>query len=260
MKNKREQMIGEIKEKYGLDSPSVLSVMLRVPRHKFISKDKKKIAHTNFPIPIGYGQTMSQPYTVALMTHLILGNKEQGTGNKKLKKVLEVGTGSGYQAAVLSRLFNKVYTIEIIPELAERAKKTLKTLGYKNVYVRLGSGEWGWKEHSPYDAIMVTAGVEKVPNELFDQLKMGGVLVAPVGKGNDKEMTRFTKQKDPSATLRKSKKTKKSFCFTKEKKKNEDTKIQSNKVTKLTSNYATNLLKEGQFGTFRFVPFIKIGN
>jgi protein-L-isoaspartate(D-aspartate) O-methyltransferase len=188
MKEEREQMVYEIKKRYSLESSDVLSVMLQVPRHKFVSEKYKDIAYRDSPVPIGQGQTMSQPYTVAFMTQLLdLTGKE---------RVLEIGTGSGYQAAILSKLAGQVYTMEIVPELAKKAERTLKMLGFKNVHVKSSSGEWGWEEHAPYEAIMVTAGVEgEVPEELFDQLKEGGVLVAPVGKGHDKKMTKFTKIK-----------------------------------------------------------------
>jgi len=191
-------MVEEMKVRYGLKAPSVFSAMLQVEREKFVSKKYKDIAYRDRAVPIGHGQTMSQPYTVAFMTYLLNLEGDGPTSCKvaRSKKVLEVGTGSGYQAAILSKLVKEVYSVEIIRQLADRAKKRLKKLGYKNVHVRSGSGEWGWKEHAPYDAIMVTAGVEKdVPLALLDQLKEGGVLVAPIGRGHDKVMTRFTKGK-----------------------------------------------------------------
>jgi protein-L-isoaspartate(D-aspartate) O-methyltransferase len=185
-------MVEEIKERYNLDAPEVVSVMLQVPREKFIAKKYKDIAYSDRPVSIGYGQTMSQPYTVAFMTDLLIAKSQ------KLKaKVLEVGTGSGYQAAILSKLVRDVYTVEIIRQLADRAKKRLKKLGYKNVEVRAGSGEWGWPEKAPFDAILITAGLDKdVPQELFDQINDGGVLVTPMGRGPDKVMTKFTKAKN----------------------------------------------------------------
>lgn len=184
--NPREKMVEEIKVRYGLDDSSVFSAVLRVPREKFASSRFSDIAYSDNPIPIDHGQTMSQPYTVVFMTHLLdLTGKE---------KVLEIGTGSGYQAAILSKLAKKVYTIEVVSELADRAKKRLKKLGYKNIKIKAGSGYEGWEKHAPYDAILITAGVEgKVPKELFDQLKTGGVLVAPVGKGHDKTMMKYKK-------------------------------------------------------------------
>lgn len=213
MKDQREQMVYDIKKKYRLTSPDVLSIMLQVPRHKFVSKENWDLAYRDSPVHIGFGQTMSQPYTVAFMTELL-----ELTGKEK---VLEIGTGSGYQAAVLSKLAKEVYTIEIIPELAERSENKLKKLEYKNVHVKTGSGEWGWKENSPFDSIIVTAGIDKVvPEELFDQLKVGGILIAPVGKSSEKIMTKFTKIK------------------------------KSGRVE----------IKKEEHGTFRFVPFIKEGN
>ena len=179
-------MVDLIRRRYGLYSPKILSVMLSVPREKFVAGIYRPIAYSDGPISIGYGQTMSQPYTVALMTDLL--------NLKGRERVLEIGTGSGYQAAILSKLAKEVFTIEIIRPLAERARKRLGKLGFKNIKVRVGSGEWGWKEKAPYDAILVTAGIgKKVPEALFDQLKENGVLLAPIGTGQNKVMTRFTK-------------------------------------------------------------------
>lgn len=191
-------MVDNIRGVRGLDSPKVFSAMLQVPRKKFVSKKYGGLACKDSPVSIGCGQTMSQPYTVAFMTHLLIGDKSKATSNKIKKwRVLEIGTGSGYQAAVLSELVKEVYTVEIIPKLAEKANKTLKKLGYRNVFVKTGSGEWGWEQKAPFDAIMITAGVErKVPQVLFGQLRAGGVLVAPVGKGYDKEMTKYIKLKN----------------------------------------------------------------
>ncbi len=187
--DERERMIYEIKKRYKLDDPRVFSAMLQVPREKFAPPKHIDIAYDDAPVPIGYGQTMSQPYTVAFMTSLL--------NLKGNEKVLEIGTGSGYQAAVLSKLARRVYTIEIIPNLAKRAERILRQLGYKNVSVKIGSGKWGWEEKAPFDAIIVTAGIrEKVPKALFEQLKQGGILVAPIGRGEDKVMTRFIKGKD----------------------------------------------------------------
>lgn len=189
-------MVDEIRDKYGLDSPRVLSAMLQVPRDAFVSRLNRTFAYRDGPVPIGHGQTMSQPYTVAFMTHLLLSDKEQAIRDKvKRWRVLEIGTGSGYQAAVLSKLVGEVYTIEIVDTLARKARKILKKLRLNNVYVKSGSGEAGWKEEAPFDAIIITAGVEgKVQKALFDQLKIGGVLVAPVGRGYDKVMTKFVKK------------------------------------------------------------------
>lgn len=209
----REQMVQVIKKSYGFNAPKVLSVMLQIPREEFVSKEYRGDAYKDGPVPIGRGQTMSQPYTVAFMTNLLNLRGDE--------KVLEIGTGSGYQAAILSWLAKKVYTVEIIDELAKQASATLKRLRFRNVQVKSGSGEWGWEEKAPFDAIIITAALEdKVPKVLFDQLKAGGVLVAPLGVGNNKVMTRFTKIPTRSAN----------------------------------GKYR---LKEEQFGVFHFVPFVK---
>ena len=187
--NSREKMIWEIKTRYDLDSPKVFSAMLQVPREEFVSKKYRRLAYEDSPVPIGYGQTMSQPYTVAFMTDLL--------NLKGREKVLEIGTGSGYQAAILSLLVKEVFTIEIIKDLARKAQKKLTKLNFKNVHTKAETGEIGWPEKAPFDAILVTAGIEgKVPQVLFEQLKDGGILVAPAGKGNDKMMTKFIKGKD----------------------------------------------------------------
>ena len=183
--NPRQRMVGEIRKKYLLSAPRVFSAMLKVSREEFVPRQYRDSAYEDGPISIGHGQTISQPYTVAFMTNLLELKGEE--------KVLEIGTGSGYQAAILSLLAKKVYTIEIIGELADKARDTLKKLGYKNVEVRAGSGEWGWPEQAPFNAIVVTAGVEKVPQELFAELQEGGVLVAPIGAGPDKVMAKFVK-------------------------------------------------------------------
>jgi protein-L-isoaspartate(D-aspartate) O-methyltransferase len=200
MEEKRRRMVEDIKVRYGFYDSKVLQVMLRIPREKFIPKKYHKFAYDDKPVEIGFGQTISQPYTVALMTELVISNKSKETGEKRQKtsdkmisNILEIGTGSGYQTAILSKFFDEVYSLEIIPELASIATNTLRELGIRDVYIRAASGEWGWLEKSPFDAIMVTAGMEKVPQELFKQLKVGGVLVAPVGKGREKNMMRYMK-------------------------------------------------------------------
>ncbi len=179
-------MVEEIKTVYGLKDAKVLSVMLKVPREEFIPANLRYLAYDDGPVTIGYDQTISQPYTVAFMTHLL---NLQGS-----ETVLEIGTGFGYQAAVLSFLAKKVFTVERIKPLALAAKERLKKLGYKNVEIRVGQGEEGWREKAPFDVILVTAGVEKTPRALFDQLKEGGILVAPVGKGMNKKMIKFIKK------------------------------------------------------------------
>jgi protein-L-isoaspartate(D-aspartate) O-methyltransferase len=147
--------------------------MRKVPRHEFVPESVRRAAYDDRPLPIGQGQTISQPYIVALMTELARLTPES--------RVLEVGTGSGYQAAVLAELVAEVYTVEIVPELARRAEGDLTRLGYKNVYLRLGDGYLGWPELAPFDAIVVTAAPEKIPPPLLEQLKVGGRLVIPVG-------------------------------------------------------------------------------
>lgn len=154
-------------------NPRVMEIMRRVPRDRFVPPERVPYAFDNGPLPIGYGQTISQPFIVALMTDLL--------NPKPDDVILEIGAGSGYQAAVLSRLVNKVYTVEIIPELGEQAGKRLKRLKYTNVEVRVGDGYFGWSEHAPYDGIIVTAAAPYFPEPLIEQLKPGGRMVIPVG-------------------------------------------------------------------------------
>lgn len=151
----------------------VLQVLRTVPRHAFVPAELADSAYANHPLPIGHGQTISQPYIVALMTALIQPEEED--------VVLEVGTGSGYQAAILSRLVKQVYSLEIIDTLAAQASQRLQQLGYDNVEVCTGNGHLGWPEHAPYDAIVVTAAAPSVPRALIEQLKPGGTLIIPVG-------------------------------------------------------------------------------
>ena len=154
----------------------VLEALRGVPRHMFVPDDLQASAYVNHPLPIGHGQTISQPYIVALMSDLI----QPRAGDV----VLEVGTGSGYQAAILARLVKQVYSLEIIEELAAQARVRLQRLGCDNVEVRAGNGRFGWPEHAPYDSIMVTAAAPRIPPALIEQLKPGGILVIPVGEQN----------------------------------------------------------------------------
>jgi protein-L-isoaspartate(D-aspartate) O-methyltransferase len=153
--------------------PRVMTAMARVPRHEFVSTATRHHAYDNRPLPIGYGQTISQPYIVALMSDLIKPQADH--------RVLELGTGSGYQAAILAELTGQVYSIEIIEMLGKQAAERLSRLGYDNVTVRIGDGYYGWEEHAPFDAIVVTAAASHVPPPLVAQLKPGGRMVIPVG-------------------------------------------------------------------------------
>jgi len=170
----REHMVRTQIEGRGIRDPRLLEALRRIPRHEFMPEAVRKSAYGDHPAPIGYGQTISQPYIVAFMTDAL-----KLTGQEK---VLEIGTGSGYQAAVLAELCEEVYTIEILAELADRARQTLERLGYAQVHVRRGDGYLGWPEHAPYDRIIVTAAPPEIPRKLVEQLKIGGLMVAPVGK------------------------------------------------------------------------------
>ena len=158
-----------------ISSAAVLAAMSRVPRHRFVPDDERRSAYSDFPLPIGFGQTISQPYIVAFMTEALDVAADH--------KVLEIGTGSGYQAAVLGELARDVFTIEIVAPLAERSKQVLEELGYRNVHVRAGNGYAGWPEEAPFDRIIVTAAPDQVPQALVDQLKMDGIIAVPVGVG-----------------------------------------------------------------------------
>ena len=198
----RARMVGEIaamaRETAGETgrpkfSDAVMAAMGKVPRHRFVPLFQEGAAYENRPLPIGEGQTISQPYIVALMTDLL--------DPKPSHTVLEVGTGSGYQAAVLAELVAKVYTIEIVEPLGKRAAKLLADLGYRNVEVRVGDGYGGWPEVAPFDAIIVTAAPTAIPQPLIDQLKPGGKMVIPIGASSDvQQLMLVQKQLDGSAT------------------------------------------------------------
>jgi len=174
----------------GIKDQKVLDAMLKVPRHLFVGKDQRMSAYEDHPLPIGEGQTISQPYIVALMTEAL-----KLTGSET---VLEIGTGSGYQTAILAELAARIFSIERIPSLTGRARQALDTLGYKNVLVKLSDGTLGWDEYAPYDRILVTAGAPSVPEPLIDQLAPGGTLVIPVGSNSLQELVRVTKREDGS--------------------------------------------------------------
>lgn len=159
-------------KKEALD-PRVLEVMAIVPRHEFVPDELKSYAYRNTPLPIGHGQTISQPYIVAIMTDLLTVKPDS--------KVLEIGTGSGYQAAIMAELANQVFSIEIIKPLGELAADRLKRLGYDKIKTKIGDGYYGWEEHAPFDAIIVTAAASHVPPPLIKQLKTGGRMIIPVG-------------------------------------------------------------------------------
>jgi protein-L-isoaspartate(D-aspartate) O-methyltransferase len=169
----RQHMVEDQIKGRGVTDSRVTEVMSSVPRHEFVPENYRARAYQDHPLPIGYGQTISQPYIVAFMTEQL---HPQPTD-----RVLEVGTGSGYQAAVLSKLVAEVYTIEILKPLAQRAEVDLRRLNYSNVKVKAGDGYKGWPEHAPFDAIIVTAAPDHVPQPLIDQLKEGGRMIIPVG-------------------------------------------------------------------------------
>ncbi len=183
----RRAMIDSGIEAWGVNDPKVLEALQRVPRHRFVPADVAASAYENRPLPIGYGQTISQPFIVGYMTEAL--------GLEGDERVLEIGTGSGYQAAVLAEIAAEVYSIEIVAPLAKRAKATLAKLGYENIHLRTGDGYRGWPEAAPFDAIVITAAPDHVPAPLLEQLALGGVMVVPVG-GSEQELLRFTRLED----------------------------------------------------------------
>ena len=186
----RERMVIETIESRGITDKDVLRAMRAVPRHLFVPESERDYAYGDYPLAIGYGQTISQPYIVALMTELL----ELKEGDK----ILEIGTGSGYQAAVLAEIPNiEVYTIEIIPELAESAQRRLESLGYSKVHCRQGDGYYGWPEQGDFDAIIVTAAPDHIPQPLLEQMANGGRMVVPIGApGRYQTLWKFVKQSD----------------------------------------------------------------
>jgi len=189
----RHRMVAEQLRARSVRDERVLRAMERVERHLFVPEDIRADAYADHPLPIGHGQTISQPYIVGFMTEALDVQPEH--------RVLEIGTGSGYQAAILGELAREVYTIEIVEPLAKSARATLSSLGYKNVHVRGGNGYAGWPEEAPFDRIMVTAAPEEVPPALIEQLKMMGVLAIPVG-ANDQELRILRRTSSGMETLR----------------------------------------------------------
>jgi protein-L-isoaspartate(D-aspartate) O-methyltransferase len=185
----RDQMVAQQIANRGIKDERVLAAMRKVPRHEFVPESERRHAYRDTPLPIGEGQTISQPYIVALMTELARPEPSD--------RVLEIGTGSGYQAAVLAQIVEHVYSIEIEPTLAQRATELLQRLGYDNVTVKAGDGYAGWPEHAPFDIVVVTAAPDHIPQPLIEQLKPGGRMIAPVGPVHStQELRVFEKNAD----------------------------------------------------------------
>ena len=185
----RDRMVDERIIPRGIKDQAVLAAMRRIPRHRFVPPFYSASTYNDVPLPIGYGQTISQPSLVALMTEALA---LQGA-----KKVLEVGTGSGYQAAVLAEIVPDVFTIEIVAPLATQAAQTLAELGYRNIHTRVGDGYQGWPEEAPFDAIIVTAAPDHVPQPLLDQLAVGGRMILPIGRAfQEQELALYRRTKD----------------------------------------------------------------
>ncbi len=190
----RSRMVDEQIAGRGVKDERVLAVMRKIPRHEFLPEGIRGMAYNDSALPIGEGQTMSQPFMVALMTELL---ELKGT-----ERVLEIGTGSGYQAAVLAELCEKVYTVERIKTIADKTRATLDRLGYKSVAIKIYDGTYGWKEMAPYDAIVVTAGSPDIPAPLVEQLKEGGRLVIPVGDRYGQQLLKVVKTSEGTMTER----------------------------------------------------------
>jgi len=194
LERRRKAMVVEQIEKRGIRDRRILKVMETVPRHEFVPEEYRAFAYDDSPLPIGEGQTISQPYIVALMTECL--NLEGD------EKVLEVGTGSGYQAAILCELAKEVYTIEILETLAERAEELLQKLGYKNVKVKCGDGYLGWEEYAPFDGIIVTCAPDHIPRPLIDHLAEGGRMVIPVGEIDFPQVLKLVEKREGEVTIR----------------------------------------------------------
>lgn len=187
-------LIAEHIEHRGIRDPEVLRVIRKVPRHEFVPEHFTGAAYDDHPLDIGYGATISQPYIVAAMSQLL--------DLSKTDRVLEIGTGSGYQAAVLAELAGEVFSIEVVPQLAISAAQTLRRLSYANVHVREGDGYLGWPEEAPFDRIILTAAPPELPSALLSQLIPGGRLVAPIGRGEDQELIMLDKSVEGTITRR----------------------------------------------------------
>ena len=184
--NERLDMVNDQIKARGISDKRVIEAMIKVPRHLFVPEPYKRSAYEDIPLPIGLEQTISQPYIVAFMTEALT--------LKTTDRVLEIGTGSGYQAAILAEICNSVYTIDIFKQLADRAKQTLDDLGYKNIMVRHGDGYRGWPEHAPFDAIIVTCAPSSIPQPLKDQLAEGGRMIIPVGGSGVQQLVFLVKK------------------------------------------------------------------
>ena len=182
----RDRLIDRLQQK-GITNSEVLRVMRLVPRHLFVDEAMASRSYEDSALPIGHGQTISQPYIVALMTELLVENNNKKDETFRLGKVLEVGTGSAYQAAVLGGLVKELHTVETIPALYRHSRDILYKLGYRNIRTHLGDGSWGWPDAAPYDAIIVTAAATEIPQALIQQLTIGGRMVIPVGAQNTEQ-------------------------------------------------------------------------
>lgn len=182
----RQQLVNELISQ-GIQNPNILNAMNTVPRHFFVPKEIQNLAYNNSALPIGFEQTISQPFVVAKMTETLLKGKN-------FKKILEVGTGSGYQAAILAQLVDEVYSIERIEDLLNRTKKILNELNYHNIFTLHADGNAGWPEHAPYDAIIVTAATNSIPIQLLNQLRVGGRMIIPIGETGHQELQLITKR------------------------------------------------------------------
>ena len=190
----RDKMVKEQIEARGINDQVILEAMRRVLRHRLVPDDQKGNAYIDSPLPIGEGQTISQPYLVAYMTEMIKP--------KEGMKILEIGTGSGYQAAVLAEIVDEVYTLEIVPELGQKAEKTLKELGYENIHVRVADGYNGWEEQASFDAIVVTAAADHIPPSLIQQLKDGGRMIIPIDSGDPAQQLVLVEKKRGKVTTK----------------------------------------------------------